>query len=128
MPMAAFLIGLLIVAQGILGLAAPELFAALIRTIQAPPLIYLAAVVRVLFGAVLYRAAPTSRTPWGLRIVGALIVIGGLLTPFIGVQFAHLILGWWSEGGAAVVRAWASAALGIGAFIMYANAPIRRAA
>lgn len=128
MVIAAFLIGLLIVAQGILGIAAPEVFAALIRTIQAPLVIYVAAAIRVLFGAVLYLAAPASRAPKGLRVLGALIVIGGLLTPFVGIQFAHVVLGWWSEGGAAVVRAWAGFALGLGAFIVYATAPTRRAA
>ena len=128
MTIAALLIGLLIVAQGIVGLAVPDIFVSIVSMFQTLPMIYLAAVIRVIFGVVLFRAAPASRAPKGLRLLGVLIFIGGVLTPFIGVQFAHIILGWWSEGGAAVVRMWAGVALAIGAFILYATVPNRRAA
>lgn len=95
----ALVIGALLVLQGILGIAAPDLFLKTLRFIQTPPVIYLAAVVRVAFGVVLLRAAPVSRAPTFLRVFGLLIVIGGLLTPFLGVWAAHVILDWWSEAG-----------------------------
>ncbi len=106
MLIAALLIGILIVAQGILGLATPNLFVALVRAFQEAPVIYAAAVVRFVFGAVLFFAAPASRVPLALRGLGALIALGGLLTPFVGVSFARMVLGWWSEGSATVVRTW----------------------
>ena len=115
------MVGLIIVFQGVAGLFVPEAFAEVVRRIQAPPLLYFAAVVRVGFGLVLIGAATGSRAPWGLRILGALITLGGLLTPFFGVEFARVILGWWSEGGAAAIRGFAAAALAIGAFILYAT-------
>jgi len=126
MPIAALSIGLLIVAQGILGLAAPDLFVGLVRTLQQPPVIYAAAVIRFLFGIVLFRAAPISRLPVALRSLGALVALGGLLTPFIGIPLARVILGWWSDGGPAIVRIWAAAALCLGALIVYATIPARR--
>ena len=125
MAIAARLIGLLIVAQGVLGLVAPELFASVVKAFQTPPVIYLAALIRIAVGVVLVLAAPASRVPTGLRCLGALIVIGGLLTPVLGVQFAKLVLAWWSEGGPAIIRIWAVAALAIGAFIVFAAAPRR---
>jgi hypothetical protein len=128
MTYAALVIGVLIMLQGLLGLASPGLFTDIIGMFQVPPVIYFAAVIRVVFGVVLVLAAPVSRAPIALRGLGALIVVGGLLTPVFGAQFATIILGWWSEGGADVVRMWASAALVIGAFIAYATAPRRRAA
>jgi hypothetical protein len=85
-------------------------------------------VIRVVFGVVLIRAAPLSRSPKGLRVLGSLIVVGGLLTPFIGVQFAQVILGWWLEGGVSVVRIWAGFSLLLGAYVVYATVPTRRAA
>ena len=124
--MAALLIGLLVTAQGIAGLAAPESFANLIRAIQVPPLLYGAAAVRVAFGVVLILAAPFSRTPRALRVIGAVIGIGGLLTPFIGVQIAQVILESWANP--AVVRAWASFSLLLGAFIVYTTSGYRRRA
>lgn len=128
MAIAAMAIGVVIILQGLAGLVAPEAFANLIRAIQLPPVIYLAALVRVVFGVVLILAAPKSRAPTSLQIIGALVTVGGLLTPFFGVEIAGVILGWWSEGGAAVVRAWASAALALGAFIVYALVNKTRAA
>jgi hypothetical protein len=100
---------------------APHAFVEVVRAIQDPPAIYFAALVRLAFGVVLIAAAPRSRAPLALRVLGALVTLGGLLTPFFGVEFARVILGWWSEGGAVVVRGWASAALAIGAFIIYAT-------
>jgi hypothetical protein len=128
MRIAAMSIGLLIVAQGILGLTAPDFFVGLVRTLQEPPVIYAAAVVRFAFGVVLFRAAPFSRAPVALRALGALVAIGGLLTPIFGVPFARIVLGWWSDGGPAVVRIWAAAALCLGALIVYATARRRPAA
>jgi len=128
MSIAALSIGLLIVAQGILGLVAPDLFVALVRTFQEPPVIYAAAVIRFVFGVVLFRVAPFSRAPIALRGLGALVALGGLLTPIIGIPFARVVLGWWSEGGPALVRIWAAGALCLGALIVYATMPVRRAA
>jgi uncharacterized protein YjeT (DUF2065 family) len=125
--MAALVIGVVIVLQGLAGLVAPDAFAKLVREIQEPPVLYLAALVRVAFGVVLIAAAPGSRAPTGLRTLGALITVGGLLTPFFGVEFARAVLAWWSEGGAAVVRGWACAALAIGVFIIYATTSKRHA-
>lgn len=125
MSVAALVIGLLIVAQGIVGLVAPELFQQLIQFIQTPPNIYFAAVVRIAFGIVLVLAAPQSRAPVALRILGALILVGGLITPFLGVRVADVILGWWSQGPG-IVRAWAAGALVIGFFIVYATGHRRR--
>jgi hypothetical protein len=127
MQVAALVIGLLIVAQGIVGLVAPATFLQLIELIQTPPNIYFAAVVRVAFGVVLVVAAPLSRAPFTLRILGAMIVVGGLMTPFVGVRLAEIVLGWWSQGPD-IIRAWATGALVLGLFIVYATAQKQRAA
>jgi hypothetical protein len=124
MPIAALSIGLLIVAQGIVGLAVPDLFVGIVRTFQKPPVIYGAAVIRFVFGVVLFRAAPRSRAPVVLRGLGLLIALGGLLTPFLGISFARVVLGWWSDP--VVVRVWAAAALVLGMVIVYSMLPDRR--
>jgi len=127
MPVAALAIGLLIVAQGIVGLVAPEFFLQLIQFIQTPPNIYFAAIVRVAFGIVLILAAPMSRAPIALRILGALIVVGGLITPFLGERFGDIILSWWTQGPG-IVRMWATGALALGCFIVYVTWYKQRAA
>jgi hypothetical protein len=124
----ALLVGMLIVAEGILGIAAPDPFLKAVRSFQTTPVIYLAAAIRLVFGVVLVRAAPTSRAPRVLRVFGYLMVIGGLLTPFVGGQAARVILDWWSAGGPGLVRVWAAAAAALGIFIVYLVAPKRRLA
>lgn len=123
MTLAALLIGLAIAAQGIFGIAAPDAFVRALRLVQTPPVLYVAAVIRVAFGIVLVRAAPASRTPTFLRALGCLIVFRGLLTPFFGVRIGHAILDSWSTGGPGVVRLWAGVSLALGASIVYATTP-----
>jgi len=121
-PLVALFIGLVIAAQGVFGIAAPDVFLRTLRYIQTPPVIYLAAAIRVVFGVVLFRVAPESRAPKFLRVLGVAIVIGGLLTPFFGVRIGHAILDWWSAGGPPLVRSWAGCSLALGVFIVYAVA------
>ena len=128
MSLPAVLIGVLIMAQGVLGLASPAMLAGVVGTIQLPPVVYFAAVFRVLFGIVLLLAARGSRAPKSLRGVGALLLVVGLLTPFFGIRVARWVLAWWAEGGPGVIRVWAGALLLAGAFIAYASIPDRRAA
>lgn len=122
---AALAIGVLIVAQGMLGMLRPNAFLGLVREFQYPPVIYVAAVMRVVFGLVLFFAAPASRATTLLQVLGVFIVAGGLVTPYFGIYFAHLILGWWSDGGGVMVRGWAAFALVLGGFIVYATWPAR---
>ena len=122
---AAFMIGVLIVFQGLLGIVLPETFMGLVREFQYPPVIYIAALIRVSFGLVLCFEAPASRAPVLLLVLGVFITVGGSLTPFFGMHFAHVILGWWSDGGPTMVRGWGFLALVLGAFIAWAAWPVR---
>lgn len=125
MKLVALLLGVLVAIQGLIGLAFPDVFVEFVRGLQTSPMIYVAAVIRVACGVVLVLAASQSRAPIALRGLGVLVVLGGLATPFFGAQFAQVVLAWWSEGGASVVRGWASASLAIGLFIVYATVPSR---
>jgi hypothetical protein len=122
MRFAAVVIGFALVIQGIFGIAAPDAFVRVLRVVQTPPVIYGAAIIRVAFGVVLFKAAPASRTPTILRVLGALITLGGLLTPFFGVRIGHAILDAWTAGGPDVVRMWAGFSLALGVFVIYSTA------
>ena len=119
----AELIALLLIVQGIIGLTAPTTFVGIVRWFQTPPMVYLAAVLRVAIGLVLVCAASESRAPKFLRVFGLIIVIGGLLSPFFGMQFATLILDWWSARGPSLVRVFAGVSLALGLLTTYAIAP-----
>jgi len=125
----ALLAGGLMVVMGLAGLATPDLFTAVVAAVQQPPLLYAAAVVRALVGALLLLAARGSRHPLVLRVIGLPILAGGLLTPWIGPSVATVVLGWWSDGGPAVVRVFGAGSLALGAFVIHAvRAPARKPA
>jgi hypothetical protein len=125
MRILALLVGLFAIALGGLGLVAPDTFVAAVRFMQDPPWLYLAAAIRLGVGIILLLAAPASRFPTVFRVIGAIVAIGGLLTPFIGQWLAKLILGWWTSGGPGVVRAWAVFALAFGSLVIRGIAPKR---
>ena len=120
-------IAVLLLLQGIVGLVLPDTFVGVVRFMQTPPAIYVAAVFRVAVGVVLFFAAAfASRLRLFLRIFGALVLLGGLLTPVWGSHFAEVILGWWSSQGSALVRLFATASLALGFFVGYAVVPRAR--
>jgi len=122
------IIGLLIAAMGILGIAAPSVPLQVVRSLLTPSALYIVAAVRVCFGLLLVWVAPGSRAPIGLRVLGVLIVIAGVITPFFGVERSRAVLDWWSSQGAAFMRVGMGFAVVFGLVIVYAVAPRRRAA
>ena len=124
MPLAnllAMALGFVVAAIGILGVAAPSVLLEFGRSMQSAGALYVVAAVRVGFGAILCWAAPNSRTPRTLRILGIFIIIAGLGTPFFGVAWTRALFDWWSTHGSFFTRAWPLAAVGFGLFIAYTS-------
>jgi hypothetical protein len=122
----ALLVGVLLIMQGLVGIVAPDAFVGVLRFFQAPSMVYVAAALRIAIGIVLLCAVTGSRLPIFLRVFGVLIVIGGVLTPFFGVQFAHTILALWASRGPGLVRLFAIVSLALGFLTVYAATPTRR--
>jgi hypothetical protein len=122
----ALLIGLGILALGVVGLLVPERLAVLAEHLATPQGLYVAATLRVAIGLVLLRVAPASRAPLALRVLGWLAVIAGLVTPFVGVERARDMIEWWLARDSAVVRVWAAVAAAFGGFLLYAVRAARR--
>jgi len=125
-PVIALVIGVFLIIQGLLGIVAPDAFVSVVRLFQSPPMLYVAAALRIAIGIVLLCAVTGSRLPIFLRIFGVLVVIGGVLTPFVGVQFAHTILALWSSQGPGLVRLFALVSLALGLLTSYAVSQVRR--
>jgi uncharacterized membrane protein YidH (DUF202 family) len=131
MPIAnllAMALGFVVAAIGVLGVAAPSVLLEFGRLLQTAGALYVVAAVRVVFGTILFWAAPNSRTPRTLRILGIFIIIAGLLTPFFGVERSRAMFDWWSTQGPLFTRAWPFVAVGFGLFIAYAATSPRRSA
>lgn len=110
----------LLTVVGLCVMAAPLTMAEIGRWMQTPGGLYATAAVRVVMGASLIGAAPASRLPRTLRVIGALIVLVGLLTPLFGVERARLVLDWWVAQGPTFMRVWAAIPIAFGLFPIHA--------
>ena len=126
MPVAnifAMAVGFLIAAIGVLGIASPSILLELGRAMQSTGGLWLLGFIRIACGAILLWAAPNSRTPRILIGLGILIIIGGLATPFIGVERTKEMFNWWTSQGSLLARAWPMLAIGLGGFIAWVVTP-----
>jgi drug/metabolite transporter (DMT)-like permease len=121
----AFVIGLLIMLIGVTGIVWPEEHLRIAPYFLTPVGLGVAAAVRMGFGLVFFFAAPASRAPKTLRVLGVVIVIAGIATALLGVERARAFLDWWTAHGLAFLRMGAGVALAAGSFIAYATAPRR---
>ena len=123
MTLAALIICLLTAAFGALGIASPSRLLGVVRYLQTPMGLYFAAGIRVLLGVALLFAAPTSRAPGLIYILGVFIIVIGVITPFFGLERFRRLLDWWSAQGSGFVRGWAVLALLFGLSLAYALVP-----
>ena len=125
----ATVMAFLIAALGVVGVASPSVLLGFGQSLQTPSALLVAAAIRIIFGAVLVWVASASRMPRTLRVIGVLMIIGGILTPVFGVERFQAILSWFSSQGPLLMRAWASIAIVFGLFLVYVvNSPRRAAA
>ncbi len=118
--------GILLTCLGFLGIAAPDDFAGLIAEVQKRSNIYFLAALRIAIGVVLLLAAGGSRTPFFLGTLGVLVILGGLISPFMAVPLRQSVQRWMAGGSSIPMQAWAGVTLLLGAFITFTTAPRRR--
>ena len=123
MNVIAFILSLFIAALAALGMVSPIKLLNIVRHFQSPAGIYAAAALRVILGVALFLAAPTSRVPEIVRILGIIILVAGLITPLFGLERFRRLLVWWSVRGTTFMRIWAGFALAFGLLLAYAVAP-----
>ena len=123
MTLVALIICLLLSALGALGVVSPSRLLGVVQNFQTPLGLYFAAAVRVVLGIALFSAAPTSRAPDLIRILGVVIIVMGVVTPFFGLERFRRLLDWWSAQGSAFIRAWAVLALAFALSLAYAIVP-----
>jgi hypothetical protein len=84
---------------------------------------YIAVAMRVVTGLVLILAAPASRSPTGFRILGALMLLAGLVISLVPTDRWAEFIEWWTKQHRTLYRASAPVAILLGAFIAYAALP-----
>jgi hypothetical protein len=120
MTLIALILSLLVVAFGALGIVSPLGLLNIVRRFESLGGLYTAAAFRIVLGVALFYAAPTSHAPEILRILGMVILVAGLITPFIGLKRFRKLVHWWSSQGLTFIRMWAVLAFVFGLFLAYA--------
>jgi amino acid permease len=121
-------IGIFITAVGAAGVVAPHILQSISQYTATQTGLYVAAVLRIVIGVALFRAAAASRAPRLLRGLGVIAIAAGIGTLFLGVDRAGAILAWWSSQGPVFIRLWPALALVLGVIVVWAVIPRRRAA
>jgi hypothetical protein len=127
----AFVVALLILAVGAVGILVPSDLVWIAQHSVTSGAFYVIATVRVAFGLVLISVASVSRAPKTLRVLGYVILLAGIttaLTGLVAIERARAIIEWWLQQGSGVGRLTAVLVLALGGFVAYACAPARRAA
>ena len=120
-------IGTLVILISAIGLAVPDLRLTLEGSLLTPAGLYAIAVLRIVIGLVFVFAAPTSRAPRTLRVLGVIVIIAGLTTPWFGVDRARAVLTWLASAGPLLIRLDAAVGIAIGVFLVHVfRLPSRR--
>ncbi|KPK38997.1 MAG: hypothetical protein AMJ78_09145 [Omnitrophica WOR_2 bacterium SM23_29] len=113
------LIGIVIVAMGIIFLLNPEAMKRVINYWGQGKRLYLVGILRLLIGVVLLLSASQCRLVGAIVTLGILVLLGGIIIFALGLEKVKSILDWWDKKPLSVLRLLALIALAIGALLLY---------
>jgi len=128
MKQLALVLSVVVATIGAIGVMSPEALLGVARYFETPAGLYVAAGLRIVLGIALFVAAPTSRMPGAIRVVGSFVFVAGIVTPFFGTDRLRAVIDWWFSQGGLVVRTAPAFALAFGGFLIWALLPKSNAA
>ena len=91
--------------------------------------LYTAASIRIITGLLLIFSASATRYPGGLRIFGALVLLVGLILPFVPLELWAGLIRWWLVEQRVVMRVGAGVGgVLLGGILVYASLPEKHVA
>ena len=127
MRLLGLVIGALVIIGSAISFAVPDLRLSLERSVTTPAGFYAIAALRIGIGLVFVLAAPASRAPRTVRVLGLIVIIAGVTTPWFGVARARAVLDWFASAGPLLMRLDAGVGMAMGGFLVYVfRAPTRR--
>jgi hypothetical protein len=115
------LIGWIIVAIGLLGVARPHLMPTAVLGWPPDVLLYVTVGTRIVLGLVLFFAAPSCRLPRFTRVIGVIAVLSGIVSALIGASRLELFVQWIATKPSGVIRLLYALDIVLGAFLSYSG-------
>jgi len=122
MTIGALFFCLLICAVGAMCIASPSRLVTATHRYTARTF-YFVASLRVMFGITLIFAAPASRIPNFINILGIVVVFSGVVLFLVGYKRFRKFIDWWASHGSAFIRGTGVLAMMIGVALAYALVP-----
>jgi hypothetical protein len=119
MRLLGLVLGALVILAGAISFAAPDLRLSLEGSMMTPARLYAIAAFRIAIGIVFMLAAPASRAPRTVRVLGLIVIVAGLATPWFGVARALAVVNWLASAGPLWMRLDAGVGMALGSFLIY---------
>lgn len=114
------LVGAVIAAFGIVGVLMPKRFGAMANFWTTPGRVYFGAAIRFALGAALIWAAPATRFPAVVQVVGWIAVAAAIITAIIPQPVVVRMAAGFAGLEPVAIRAIGAGAVGVGALLVYA--------
>ena len=88
------IIGWIIIAEGLLGVARPHLLLDAVHGWPADVQLYVAVGARIIIGLLLFFAAPSCRLPRLTRVIGVIVFLAGIAFAFVGASRLQSMIEW----------------------------------
>jgi hypothetical protein len=115
----ALAVALFVFVMGAWGVFAPGSIFTFISGWSSKTGFWLAVLLRLCFGLSLWFAAPDTRLPLVLRVLGALMIVSAATLPLIGFARFQRVITWWTEQPPFAMRLWSLIAVAIGGVVLW---------
>jgi hypothetical protein len=119
-------IGWIIVAEGLLGIARPHLMLTKVLNWSPDLLLYVTVGGRIVFGLLLFFAAPSCRLPRSTRVIGVIAFLTGIVWAILGASRLEAIVQWVSAWPSGIIRLIYVVAAILGAFLVFSGSSKKR--
>lgn len=118
------LLGVFTLLMGAWGILVPARLADFVTRFGSQSGLWIAAGIRLVFGLALWFAAPASRAPLLLQVLGVLALVAALVLPLLGVERFKRLIDWWTALSPNAMRLNSLFAVAVGATILWALLPV----
>jgi len=126
MPFAVEISGLLsvfILLLGAWGFLAPSRITEMVDRFASKSGLWFAAGIRLVLGLALWFAAPVSRAPMLLQVLGVIALVAAIVLPLMGVTRFKALIDWWTKLSPTAMRLNCLLAVAFGGVILWALLP-----